>query len=277
MTYIIAEIGINHNGDINIAKKLIDVAKQAGCDAVKFQKRDINIVYTPEFLGSPRSSPWGITQKDQKEGLEFTLEEYKEIDAYCKTISIDWFASSWDMNSQSQMRIFDFKKNKIASAMASNLEFVDLVASEKKHTFMSTGMMDKTMIDKAVEVLNKRNCPFTLMHTVSTYPSREEDLNLLCIKSLQNIYGASVGYSGHEVSVTPSVLAVMLGAVAIERHITLDRAMYGSDQSASLEPKGLLQLVKQIRKIPTCLGDGELRILEEEAVVASKLRYWSTP
>tara|TARA_Y100000589_G_C27174677_1_gene638204 strand:+ start:111 stop:947 length:837 start_codon:yes stop_codon:yes gene_type:complete len=275
LTYIIAEIGINHNGQINIAKELITQAKSAGCDAVKFQKRTIDIVYKQEFLNSKRESPWGNTQRDQKEGLEFNIQEYDVIDKYCKNLEIDWFASSWDIESQKLMRRYNFPHNKIASAMATNIDFLDVVASEKIHTFLSTGMMNLNMIDKAVEVFKKHNCPFTLMHTVSTYPALEEDLNLHCIKSLQKRYKVPVGYSGHEASVSPSFIAATLGATAIERHITLNRAMYGSDQSASLELTGLLQLVSMIRKLPICLGDGKVKILEKERSIAKKLRYWT--
>ncbi len=276
MTYIIAEIGINHNGDINIAKELINHAKSAGCDAVKFQKRTIDIVYTKEFLNSKRESPWGHTQRDQKEGLEFSIEQFDIIDEYCKNLEIDWFASSWDLESQKLMRRYNFPHNKVASAMAANIEFLEVVACERIHTFVSTGMMDLNMIDKAVEIFKKYECPFTLLHTVSTYPALEEDLNLNCIKTLQERYQVPVGYSGHEASVSPSFIAAILGASVIERHITLNRAMYGSDQSASLELSGLLQLVGMIRKIPKCLGNGKVEIIDKEKPIAKKLRYWKT-
>ena len=274
MTYIIAEIGINHNGDINIAKKLITHAKSAGCNAVKFQKRTIDIVYSTEFLLEKRKSPWGETQRDQKEGLEFSIEEYDEIDSFCKALNIDWFASSWDIESQKLMRQYKFPHNKVASAMGTNISFLEEVASEQKHTFLSTGMMDINMIDSAVNVFRKNNCPTTLMHTVSTYPALEEELNLNCINTLRERYNLPVGYSGHEVSVSPSFMAAMMGAEAIERHITLDRAMYGSDQSASLELVGLVNLVSMIRKIPKCLGESKIKIIDREIEVAKKLRYW---
>ncbi len=272
--YIIAEIGINHNGSIDYAKKLIDEAKSTGCDAVKFQKRTIDLVYTKEYLDQPRESPWGVTQRDQKEGLEFSFEEYDLIDSYCKDLDIDWFVSSWDKPSQESMRKYKFPHNKIASAMATNFDFVEFVASEKIHTFASTGMMEIEQIDKLVEIFKTNNCPLTLMHTVSTYPSPEEDLNLLCIQTLANRYKLPVGYSGHESSVSPSIAAATLGAVAIERHITLDRSMYGSDQAASLQPDGFRQMVNQLRKIPKMMGDGEKRITDGEQSVAKKLRYW---
>ena len=210
MTYIIAEIGINHNGDLATAKQLIDLAVDAGCDAVKFQKRTIDIVYSQEYLDSPRSSPWGSTQRDQKVGLEFDLQDYDVIDQYCASKSIDWFASSWDEPSQILMRKYNFKYNKIASAMATNLDFIKCVASENKHTFISTGMMNLDDIDATVQVFKDYNCPFTLLHTVSTYPSLEEDLNLKCISTLRDRYNVPVGYSGHE-AVCPFPYGRVLG------------------------------------------------------------------
>lgn len=272
--YIIAEIGINHNGSLDTAKKLIDLAHEIGCDAVKFQKRTVDVVYTKDFLKQPRKSPWGETQREQKEGLEFSINDYDEIDTYCKNKKIDWFASSWDNQSQILMRKYNFPFNKIASAMANNASFVDLVASEQKPTFASTGMIEIPEIDKLISIFKKHNCPLMLMHTVSTYPSKLEDLNLNCIQTLKNRYHIPVGYSGHEVSVSPSVIAASLGASAIERHITLDRAMYGSDQAASLQPDGFRQLTNILRNIPSILGDGEKRILPEEKAIATKLRYW---
>ncbi len=274
MTFIIAEIGINHNGDIGLAKKLITHAKSAGCDAVKFQKRTIDTVYSSEYLAEKRQSPWGDTQRSQKEALEFSIEQYDEINEYCKELDIEWFASSWDIESQKLMRRYNFRNNKVASAMATNIPFLQEVSSEKKHTYISTGMMNAEMIDDAVKIFTDNKCPFTLMHTVSTYPAHEEDLNLNCIKTLREKYKVPVGYSGHEVSVSPSFMAAMLGATAIERHITLNRAMYGSDQSASLELVGLVNLVSMIRKISVCLGDGEIKILDKEIPIAKKLRYW---
>ena len=275
--YLIAEIGINHNGDINIAKKLIQISKESGFDAVKFQKRDINLVYKKEFLDSPRNSPWGNTQRDQKKGLEFNLSDYWEIDKYCKEIGIEWFFSAWDMNSQIEMRIFNTKYNKVASAMATNFEFLKLVASEKKHTFMSTGMMKMSDIKESLDIFLKENCPVTLLHTVSTYPAEESTLNLKCINTLKEKFNVPVGYSGHESGVSPSLMAAVLGASVIERHVTLDRAMYGSDQSASLEPTGMRNLVNSVRKVNKCLGDGVKKIIEEEKIVANKLRYWHDP
>ena len=233
MTYIIAEIGINHNGDLELAKQLIDLAVEAGCNAVKFQKRTVDVVYSQEYLSSSRESPWGTTQRDQKEGLEFSLHDYDIIDLYCKEKGIDWFASSWDIQSQELMRKYNFKFNKVASAMATNLDFVRCVASEKRHTFVSTGMMDLADIDKTVQVFVESSCPFTLLHTVSTYPSLEEDLNLKCIQTL----GTGTTSLSAAVATKPvylPLMAVMLGAQVIEQH--LNRTMYGSDQAASLEP-----------------------------------------
>ena len=273
--YIIAEIGINHNGSLDLAFKLIDIAKDCGCDAVKFQKRTINIVYSEDVLNQKRESPWGSTQREQKEGLEFSLEDYEKIDDYCKKLQIDWFASSWDKESQISMRKFNFKFNKIASAMATNFDFVELVASEQIPTFASTGMTNNDEIDKLVNIFKRNKCELMLMHTVSTYPSLEEDLNLKMINTLKDKYDLPIGYSGHEVSLSPSIIAASLGACAIERHITLDRAMYGSDQSASLQPDGFKQMCEIIRKIPTTLGDGKKRILEKEYTIAKKLRYWN--
>jgi len=271
---IFAEIGINHNGDMAITKALIEMAKAAGCDAVKFQKRTLDIVYTAEVLATPRQSPWGTTTREQKAGLEFGKKQYDEIDAYCKANEIYWFASAWDIPSQEFLRPYGMPFNKIASAMATHLEFVEFVASEKKQTFLSVGMCSYEQVDAAVAILRKHDCPFALMHTVSTYPSPEEDINLRVMHELRSRYNVPVGYSGHEASVSPSVMAAMLGAVAVERHITLDRAMYGSDQAASLEKAGLESLVGQIRKIPIVLGDGVKRITPGEASVAGKLRYW---
>ena len=272
--FIIAEIGINHNGDINLAKKLMKLAKDAGCDAVKFQKRTINIVYTDSFLKEKRESPWGTTQRDQKEGLEFNENEYRKIDSYSKELDILWFASAWDIPSQDFLKQFDLSYNKVASAMITNLDFVEHVAKEQKHTFVSTGMTSLEDIDKAIDIFKKHDCPITIMHTNSENPSPEENLNLSTIQTLQKRYNVPVGYSGHETSVSPSVIAASIGAVAIERHITRDRSSYGSDQSASLEITGLRNLGETIRKVPIVLGDGKKVITDQEKVIAKKLRYW---
>ena len=270
--FIIGEIGINHNGDINIAKKLIDICSDAGLDAVKFQKRTIDLVYSSEMLSGERESPWGTTQREQKEGLEFSKNDYLEIDKYCKSKNIEWFASAWDTESQIFLRQFDCKYNKVASAMIVYEELLEMIASEKKHTFISTGMSTLDEIDKAIEIFKKNDCPFELMHTVSTYPMKEEDANLNVIKTLKDRYSCNVGYSGHESGVAISVAAAALGISSLERHITLDRAMYGSDQSASLEPAGIRALVGSVRKVPAAMGDGVKRIIDAEVPIAEKLR-----
>lgn len=270
--FVIGEIGINHNGDIDIAKQLIDVCVEAGADAVKFQKRTIDLVYKQEMLDGFRESPWGTTQREQKEGLEFNFDQYQEINDYCKKKDIKWFASAWDLESQKFLQKFDCEYNKIASAMIVYEDLLELVASEKKHTFISTGMSTYDDIDKAVGIFRKHECPFELMHTISTYPMKEEDANLNLIKTLQDKYECDVGYSGHESGVSISVAASALGITSLERHITLDRAMYGSDQAASLEPAGLRTLVGSVRKIPGAMGDGIKTIIEAEKPIAEKLR-----
>ena len=270
--FIIAEVGINHNGDVEIAKQLIDVAKDAGADAVKFQKRTLDLVYTKELLDSPRKSPWGTTQREQKEGLEFGLEEYKEIDAYCKYVGIEWFASAWDLESQQFLRQFACKYNKIASAMIVYEDLLREVASEKKHTFISTGMSEIKQIDRAVEIFRAADCPFELMHCVSMYPMQDEDANLSCIKVLRDRYQCNIGYSGHEVGLAVSYAAAAVGITSLERHITLDRAMYGSDQAASVEPAGFRQLVGAVRKIEKAMGNGKRVVNIKEIPIAKKLR-----
>jgi len=270
--FIIAEIGINHNGDLGIAKDLINVAVDAGADAVKFQKRTIDLVYTQEFLDGPRESPWGTTQREQKEGLEFGLDEYKEIDTYCKGKNIEWFASAWDLESQKFLKQFNLQYNKIASAMIVYKDLIEAVASEGRHTFISTGMSTEKDITNAVEVFKSANCPFTLMHCISTYPMKDEDANLRCIKTLRDKYNCNVGYSGHEVGLAVSYGAAAMGITVLERHITLDRAMYGSDQASSVEPSGFRMLVGAVRKIEQAMGDGKLGYLEKEVPIAENLR-----
>lgn len=271
-TFIIAEIGINHNGDLQLAKKLIDIAVVAGCDAVKFQKRTVDKVYTKEYLDSFRESPWGNTQRAQKEGLEFGREDYNEINAYCKEKKIEWFASAWDIDSQKFLRQYNCKYNKIASAMLTNSEFLEEVAQEKKYTFISTGMSNYEEIDNAVEIFKKYNCPFELMHCNSTYPMPESDANLKLIKVLSEKYNCKTGYSGHETGTLVSICAVTLGASSLERHITIDNTMYGSDQKASIEPYELCKLVKDIRKTEKIIGNGEKILSSSEEEVKKKLR-----
>lgn len=257
---------------MSICKELIDVAVDAGCDAVKFQKRDIDLVYSKKFLDSPRESPWGDTQRDQKNGLEFNKSQYEEIAKYCQLKNIQWFASAWDCNSQAFLRQFSCKFNKIASAMIVHEPLLRMVADEGKHTFISTGMSTYDNIQNAVDIFTEANCPYELMHTVSTYPMKDEDANLNLINTLRERYQCSVGYSGHEVGLAISYAAAAMGITSLERHITLDRAMYGSDQSASIEPAGLVQLVGAVRKIELAMGDGKKEIIPAEISISKKLR-----
>ena len=271
--YMIAEIGINHNGDLNLTKKLIDIAIENKFDAVKFQKRDIELVYSKEILDTLRESPWGKTTREQKFGLEFEKKEYDEIDIYCKKKNINWFGSAWDLNSLKFLDNYNLKYNKIASAMIVDLNFLEEVAKRKKHTFISTGMSTKGDIDKAVEIFNNNNCSFELMHCVSTYPMKVEDANLSTINQLKENYNCNVGYSGHENGVVVSLAALMLGISSLERHITIDRTMYGSDQAASLEPSGIKFLSNSIEKMLLSIGNPSLgKILDEELPIAKKLR-----
>jgi N-acetylneuraminate synthase len=275
--FVIAEIGINHNGDLDIAKQLIDVAHKTGCDAVKFQKRTLDKVYTKEVLDTPRESPWGTTTRQQKEGLEFGKKQYDEIDRYCKQLGIQWSASAWDVDSQKFLQQYDLPFNKIASPMLTHLPLLEETAKEGRHTYISTGMSDFAQIDTAVEIFKKHKCPYTLMHCLSVYPAKDEELNILCIQTLRERYKCPVGYSGHEVGLLGPLIAVMLGATSVERHITLNRSMYGSDQSASLEPRGLEYLVRDLRALNATLGDGVKRVSTVEAANAKKLRYYWQP
>ena len=273
MPFIIAEIGINHNGDILIAKKLIDMAKECGCNAVKFQKRTIEKVYTKDVLDSPRESQWGTTTRDQKLGLEFEKEEFDIIDKYCKEKEIEWYASSWDIDSQLFLQNYNLKHNKVASAMLTNIPLLEVIAKEGRHTFIGTGMSDLNQIRTAVEIFKKHKCPFELMHSNSSYPMKLEEANLQCIETLRQEFNCNVGYSGHEVaSYLCCVIATTLGATSIERHITLDRSMYGSDQSASLEYAGLNRMVKNVIQIEKVVGDGIKRIYDSEIPAMKKLR-----
>ena len=273
MTFIVAEIGINHNGDLKIAKKLIDLAVVAGCDAVKFQKRTVGKVYSSNVLDSPRDSPWGTTTREQKLGLEFSLNDYKTIDSYCKKRKIPWFVSCWDVDSQIQMRKFNLKYNKVASAMLIHKKLLHEIAKEKKHTFISTGMSTIKQISDAIQIFKRYSCPFELMHSHSAYPMTPNEANLKVIETLQKKFKCNVGYSGHETgSYLICVTAVVLGAKSIERHITLDRAMYGSDQAASLEGPGLLRMVQDIHNLDKILGDGIKQIWDSEKPAMKKLR-----
>lgn len=271
---IIAEIGINHNGDLKIAKQLIDGAKLAGCDIVKFQKRTIDIVYSKEELDKERISPWGTTNRQQKAGLEFSIDQYKEIDNYCKEKEIPWFFSAWDVPSQQQMRIFNCPYNKVASPMLGHTELLKEIASEGKHTFISTGMSIFDEIDKAVQIFRDANCPFELMHCDSTYPMKNESANLKMLQILNERYHCNVGYSGHETGRIVSFTACVLGATSLERHITLNHAMYGSDQNASIPIPDLCKLVNDIRMIDSIMGTGRKEISETEKPARKKLRYY---
>jgi len=274
--FVIAEVGINHNGDLGIVKKLIDGAVLAGCDAVKFQKRTIDLVYSKEELDKSRESPWGTTNREQKQGLEFNKKQYDVIDSYCKEKGIEWLASAWDLESQIFLRQYNLNYNKVASAMLTNKKLLEMIAEEGKHTFISTGMSTISQIEKAVEVFEKSKCPYELMHCNSTYPTPVEDENLRVINTLRNYFGCEVGYSGHEPGIVITVATAALGVSSIERHITLDRAMYGSDQSASLELPGLVKLVRNVRAIEKAMGDGVKKVSYMEKTISKKLRKIDT-
>lgn len=274
--FIIAEAGINHNGDVNLAKKLIDLAAMTGCDAVKFQKRTPDICVPEKMKFVMRDTPWGkMTYLDYKKKIEFGEIEFDIIANYCSQKNIAWSASAWDVESLKFLDKYDLPFNKVASALATHIEFLEEVAQRKVLTYVSVGMCEYSDIDSIVRIFESYNCPLVLMHTISTYPANDEDLNLRMIQTLSKRYNIPVGYSGHEASVSPSIVAAALGAVAIERHITLDRAMWGTDHSASLEVSGLNQLVGSIRKISDILGDGIKKKIEAENEIAKKLRYWN--
>lgn len=272
--FIISEIGINHNGDIDLAKKMIAICQKIGVDAVKFQKRDIDLVYSKEQLNKPRVSPWGNTEKEQKLGLEFNQKEYEEIDNFCKKLKIEWFASCWDKNSINFISQFNLDKQKVPSALIIDEDYLELISKNKKYTFISTGMCEMKDIEKCVQIFKKNNCPFELMHCISAYPFNDEIANLNMIKILKDKFHCKVGYSGHEKGgLAVSFAAVALGATSLERHFTLDRTMYGSDQAASITPEGLDILIKGVRKISKAIdGPVEKKILKEELEVAKKLR-----
>ena len=273
MVFITAEIGTNHVGSVEIAKKIIDVAAETGCDAVKFQKKDVENIYSKEFLDSYLESPWGTTQRSMRLNREFSIEQFKEIDNYCKTKKMDWYVSCWDTKSQIEMREFNTKYNKVASAMLTHEKLLHLIAEERKYTFISTGMSTLDDIEKAVNIFKKYDCPFELMHTNSSYPTTLDEANLSVIPELQKKFKCQVGYSGHEKSAyLVCVCAVMLGATSIERHATIDRTLYGHDQAASLEPLGLRRLVRDVRVIDKILGDGKKRVWDSELQTVKKLR-----
>jgi N-acetylneuraminate synthase len=268
--FIAAELGINHNGDVEIAKQLIDVAVEAGCDAVKFQKRTIEIVYSKEELQKPRESPWGTTFEDQKRGLEFGQKEYQIIDEYCRAKNILWFASCWDEESVDFIDAFDPPCYKIASASLTDDNLLKHTRSKGKPILLSTGMSTLEQIHHAVDILGEED--LVLLHCTSTYPSKLDELNLNVITTLKQEFSCPIGYSGHEIGVSSSIAAAVLGACIVERHLTLDRAMYGSDQAASLEPQGMKRLVRDIKELPTILGDGKKRVYKSELPIIQKLR-----
>ena len=273
MVFIIAEIGTNHMGDVKIAKELITVAKSAGCDAVKFQKKDIEKIYTKEFLDSYLESPWGNTQREMRLHREFSDKQISQIVKHAQKIGIPLFFSCWDIGSQKQMRKFKTKYNKVASAMLTHHKLLETIAEEKKYTFISTGMSTMKDIEKAVKIFRKHKCPFELMHTNSSYPMAVNEANLRVIETLKSKFKCNVGYSGHErAGYLVCVTAVLVGATSIERHITLDHTMYGSDQPASLEPEGLSRLVRDIRALEEILGDGKKRVWDSEKPIMKKLR-----
>jgi N-acetylneuraminate synthase len=273
MVFIIGEIGTNHTGDIKIAKKIIDAAVTAGFDAVKFQKKNIEKIYTNKFLDSYLESPWGTTQREMRLYREFSNKQFNEIDKYCKKKKIPWFVSCWDIDSQIEMEKFKVKYNKIASAMLIHEKLLKIVAKEKKHTFVSTGMSEMKDIEKAVKIFRKEKCPFELLHTNSSYPTKNNEANLKLISSLAKKFKCNVGYSGHEKGASfVSTAAVIMGATTIERHITIDRTLYGHDQAASLEPEGMRRLVRDIRMIDEIMGDGVKRIWKSELPNMKKLR-----
>jgi N-acetylneuraminate synthase len=273
--FVIAEAGINHNGELDLAMKLIDTAHRAGCNAVKFQKRNPDICVPEAMKGKMRETPWGVmTYLDYKKKIEFGEREYDQIDIYCKELGILWSASAWDIDSLNFLNKYNLPFNKIASAMSTNLEFVSAVASQGKLAYASVGMCSWEDIDQLVKIFKDSNSELILMHTVSNYPAKNQDLNLKMIETLSKRYGVPVGYSGHEASISPSIVAAALGAVAIERHITINRSMWGTDHSASLEYAGINQLVGAIRKVPVVLGDGVKAVIPGEAEIAEKMRYW---
>ncbi len=273
--YFIAEAGINHNGDLDLALQLIKVAFDAGCDAVKFQKREPLICVPIHMRSQMRETPWGeMTYLEYKQKIEFGKSEYDQISSYCRKLNFDWSASAWDLPSLEFLDQYDLPFNKVASALTTNLEFLSEVARRKKITYLSVGMCDYEDIDNAVAIFKDENCPIILMHTISNYPANESDLNLKMIQTLSRKYNLPVGYSGHESSITPSIVAATLGAKVIERHITLDRSMWGTDHAASLEFSGLRNLVGSLRKIDLVLGDGVKREVAGEKEIAKKMRYW---
>ena len=268
--FVVAEIGINHNGDLDLVKQLIDVAVNAGCDAVKFQKRTIEVVYSPEELARPRENPFGDTNGDLKRGLEFNKDQYGEIDAHCQQHKITWFASPWDEASVDFLESFAVPCHKVASASLTDDNLLRHMRATGKPIILSTGMSTMEQVDHAVDVLGRDQ--LVVLHATSTYPAQYQELNLRVIPVLAERFGVPVGYSGHETGIASSVAAVAMGACMVERHLTLDRAMWGSDQAASLEPNGMTRLVRDIRLVETAFGDGQKRLLDAEVPIMNKLR-----
>jgi N-acetylneuraminate synthase len=268
--YIVGEIGINHNGDLGITKKLIDLASISGCQAVKFQKRTLDVVYSAEEMARPRENPFGATNGDLKRGLEFGADQYKIIDDHCKAQKVHWFASCWDEASVDFMERFNPPAYKIASASLTDDNLLKHHRKTKRPIIVSTGMSTLAQVDHAIEVLGTND--LVVLHTTSAYPAKVEDLNLRMIPVLAQRYGVPVGYSGHETGLSTTIAAVALGACMVERHITLDRAMWGSDQAASVEPGGLMRIVRDIRVLESALGDGVKKVTADETPIMKKLR-----
>ena len=273
--FLIAEIGINHNGSIKLAKKLIDLASKYQFDAVKFQKRNPDISVPENFKYKIRPSPWGdITYLEYKKKIEFGMKEFKEIDRYCKKKKIKWFASPWDIESNEFLKKFNLKFNKVASAMLTNIPLLIQIAKTKRTTFISTGMSSLKDISRAINIFKKNKCKFYLMHCVSNYPCPTEKLNLQNIINLRKRFKCDVGYSGHESSVSPTLMAYSLGANVIERHITLDRSMWGTDQSSSLSEQGISSLTSTLRKLYLAYGNGEKKFTKDDQKLLMKFKYW---
>lgn len=273
MVFIIGEVGTNHMGDLKMAKQIIQSAVNAGFDAVKFQKKNVEQIYTQDFLNSHLDSPWGTTQREMRLHREFSDKQFQDIDKFCKKLNIPWFVSAWDIESQKSMRKFKTKYNKVASAMLIHEELLKTIAEEKKYTFISTGMSKMKDIEKAVKIFKNYNCPFELLHANSSYPMKPEEANLKIIPFLKKKFNCKVGYSGHETFASLiSVLAVVQGATTVERHITIDRTAYGHDQAASLEPDGMRRLVRDVRILDVVMGDGEKKIYDSEIPNMKKLR-----
>jgi N-acetylneuraminate synthase len=273
---LIAEIGINHNGSIEIAKKIILLAKKNNFDFVKFQKRDLDICIPEKMKNEPKETPWGkMTYLKYKKKVEFNRSQFDKLYKFCKSLNIEMLCSAWDINSLNFIKKYKFKLNKVPSALLTNLKFLEAVAKERKETLISTGMSTMKNINNAIKIFNKNKCKFILMHCVSEYPCPENKLNLNMITTLKKKFKCKVGYSGHETSVSPSIFAWTLGAEYIERHVTLDRSMWGTDQSASLEENGMRNLSQILIKAPFFFGDGVKKIDSTEKKILKKFKYWN--